>query len=237
VQVVAAPGSYANSTTYTILNAAGGVSGSYWGLVADFAFLTPSLRYDANNAYLTLALLGAPFSGGASTYNQRAAGFALDRSFANAGGDFATVIAALAGLNTAQGPGALNQISGQQYANFGTFNIASNTLFMNALGQQMALARGSAVGAGQRQALARACDVAACEGASPFTVWGSALGGLGQVQGNGNSSTFSYNVGGTGGLQFVHRQQLLSRCAGGLCLRQQPDAAADRAAQPAAARG
>ena len=35
---------------------------------------------------------------------------------------------------------------------------------MNALGQQMACARGGA-GGGQRQALAEACDVEACDGA------------------------------------------------------------------------
>ena len=105
------------------------------------------------------------------------------------------MIGALAGLNTQQGPCALNQISGQPYADFGTFNVANNALFMNALGQQMALARGGR-GSGQRQALAEACDVAACDGASPFSVWGSVLGGVGSVQGDGNSSTFTYNVGG-----------------------------------------
>ena len=105
------------------------------------------------------------------------------------------MIGALAGLNTQQGPYALNQISGQPYADFGTFNVANNALFMNALGQQMALARGGR-GSGQRQALAEACDVAACDGASPFSVWGSVLGGVGSVQGDGNSSTFTYNVGG-----------------------------------------
>ncbi len=196
VQVIAAPGSYGTSTTYTILNAAGGRTGTYSSVSSNFAFLTPSLSYDPNNVFLTLALQGNAFSGfGGNTVNQRAVGSALDRSFANATGDFATVIGALAGLNTAQGPWALNQISGQPYADFGTFNVANNALFMNAVGQQMALARGGQ-GSGQRQALAEACDVAACDGASPFSVWGSALGGVGSVQGDGNSNTFTYNVGG-----------------------------------------
>ena len=56
VQVLAAAGSYANSTTYTIVNATGGVSGTYSGVTSNFAFLTPSLTYDANNVFLTLAL-------------------------------------------------------------------------------------------------------------------------------------------------------------------------------------
>ena len=173
-------------------------TGTYSGVSSNFAFLTPSLSYDANNVFLTLALQGStPFSGfGGNTVNQRSVGTALDASFAGATGDFATVVGALTGLSTAQAGPALNAISGQPYADFGSFNVANNALFMNALGQQMALARGSR-GGGQRQALAEACDVAACDGASPFSVWGSALGGVGSVQGDGNASTFTYNVGGT----------------------------------------
>jgi outer membrane autotransporter protein len=45
--------------------------------------------------------------------------------------------------------------------------------------------------------LAQACDVSACDVASPFSVWGSLLGGLGKVQGDGNSSTLTYNLGGS----------------------------------------
>jgi fibronectin-binding autotransporter adhesin len=198
VQVAAASGNYATSTTYTILNATGGVSGTYAGVSSNYAFLTPSLAYNANNVFLTLALQGStPFSGfGGNTVNQRNVGSALDLSYAGATGDFATVIGALANLSTAQAGPTLNTISGQPYADFGSFNVANNALFMNALGQQMALARGGA-GNGQRQALAQVCETEACDAASPFSIWGSVLGGLGSVQGDGNSSTFTYNVGGT----------------------------------------
>ena len=195
VQVIAAPGSYGSSTRYTILNAAGGVSGTYSGVSSNFAFLTPLLSYDANNVFLTLALQGNAFSGFGGTVNQRAVGYALDQTFANATGDYATVINALASLSTTQGPAALDAISGQQYADFGTTNVANASLFMNTLGQQMALARsGSAPGA--RVALAQACEVEACDDARPLSAWFSGLGGLGSVQGDGNSSTLTYNVGG-----------------------------------------
>ena len=43
VQVLAQPGSYGRSTTYTILRATGGVAGTYSGVTSNFAFLTPSL--------------------------------------------------------------------------------------------------------------------------------------------------------------------------------------------------
>ncbi|WP_147157066.1 autotransporter outer membrane beta-barrel domain-containing protein, partial [Reyranella soli] len=195
VSVLAAAGTYQRNTTYTILNATGGLSGTYSGVTSNLAFLTPSLSYDANNVYLLLAMGQSAFASGARTANQYAVGTALDQANAGATGDFNTVLNALASLSTQQGPWALNQISGQPYADFGTANLASNTLFMNALGQQMALARGAS-GSGQRQALAQACEVEACDAASPFSVWGSALGGFGSVQGDGNSNTFTYNLGG-----------------------------------------
>ena len=204
VQVVAASGTYAMSTTYTILSAAGGRSGTYTSVSSNLAFLTPALSYDANNVYLTLALSppgsnptsdNVGFLIGASTANQQAVATALNLSVAGASGDFATVIGALANLSTQQGPWALNQISGQPVANFGTGNVAGNVLFMNVVGQQMALARG-APASGQRQALAEACEIATCDGVSPFSVWGSAVGGVGSLQGNGNANSFTYNLGG-----------------------------------------
>ncbi|EIM28651.1 autotransporter outer membrane beta-barrel domain-containing protein [Microvirga lotononidis] len=55
VRVLAETGSYQPSTTYTILTAAGGVSGSFAGVSSNFAYLEPSLRYSANDVHLTLA--------------------------------------------------------------------------------------------------------------------------------------------------------------------------------------
>jgi autotransporter-associated beta strand protein len=195
VAVQAQSGTYARNTTYTILTATGGVRGAYANVTSNFAFLTPSLSYDANDVYLNLFLNQSAFAAGAQTANQQAVGRAIDQAYAGASGDFATVINALSVLGTGQGPWALNQISGQPIANFGTANVANNALFMNALGQQMALARGGQ-GSGQRQALAEACEIEACDGVSPFSVWASVLGGVGGVLGNGNSQTFTYNLGG-----------------------------------------
>ena len=204
VQIEAAQGSYANSTTYTIVNAAGGLSGSYSAISHDFAFLTPSLSYDANNAYLTLALQGpSPFSGGGGTPNQQATGSGLDQIYATASGDMATVIGALAGLRRSQGRQALETLSGQPWADMGTMNLAGAAMFMNALGQQMATARGVAMAAGPRQALAQACDVAACEPASPLSIWGSGLGGFGTVAGDSNAAALTYNqFGGAVGIDY-----------------------------------
>lgn len=52
---VAAAGDWKPSTRYTVLSAGGGVAGTFAGVSSNFAFLDPSLGYDANNVYLTMA--------------------------------------------------------------------------------------------------------------------------------------------------------------------------------------
>jgi outer membrane autotransporter protein len=65
VQVLAQSGTFAPSTQYTILTAAGGLGGTTFGSVtSNLAFLTPSLSYTANNVMLTLVTNG---SGGGDT--------------------------------------------------------------------------------------------------------------------------------------------------------------------------
>ena len=197
VQALADPGVYAPSTTYTILNATGGVTGTYAGVTSNYPFLQASLGYDTNNVYLTLKPGG--FAAGAQSVNQRAVGGVLDRSVAGSTGDFATVIGTMATLSLSQGQAAMDAISGQNYAGFSTANVGSSLLFMNTVGQQMAAAR--SVGGGGRVALAEACEFACddrerLQAPSPWSLWGSALGATGSVSGNGNASTVTYNAGG-----------------------------------------
>lgn len=52
---VAAEGNWQPSTRYTLLTAADGVNGTFAGASSNFAFLDPTLSYDANNVYLTMA--------------------------------------------------------------------------------------------------------------------------------------------------------------------------------------
>jgi len=198
VTLTAATGVYSPSTTYTILNATGGVAGTYAGANSLYPFLQTSLAYDANNVYLTVAPGG--FGAGAATANQSAVGRVLDRSVAGSTGEFATVLGTLATYTQAQGQAAMNAISGQNYSGFGTTNLGGGLLFMNLMGRQMSLARGGGA-SGTRVAVAQACEAAAAEAcdasaATPWTLWGSALGGTGSVAGNANAGALSYNASG-----------------------------------------
>ena len=198
VQALAQPGNYGRSTTYTILRANGGVSGTYSGVSSNFAFLTPSLSYDANDVFLTLSMAENAFSFGGRTYNQRQVGRTLDQTFNGASGDYATVLNAIAGLSTTQGPQTLDAISGQNYAGFGNAMVQGAQLFLS----NFANRAGSRSGGGTRVALAEACDVA-CDATTPalWGAWGGAVGGTGTIAGNDNAGTFTYSVGGfSGGL-------------------------------------
>ena len=105
---------------------------------------------------------------------------------------------ALSVLSTAQGPAALNAISGQNYAGFGNAMVQGAQLFLS----NFANRAGSRSGGGTRVALAEACDVA-CDATTPalWGAWGGAVGGTGTIAGNDNAGTFTYSVGGfSGGL-------------------------------------
>jgi fibronectin-binding autotransporter adhesin len=195
VQVLATSGSYQRNTTYTIVTATGGLTGTYGGVSSNLAFLTPSLSYDANNVYLLLEQAASAFASGAQTSNQRAVGNALDTASPTATGDFATVLSALAALTIQQGPAALDAISGQPYADFGSVNVGASLTFMNTLGQQIAAARGG--GTATRVALAEACEIACDTADQPkWGAWISGLGGFGSIGGNANAGTLTYNLGG-----------------------------------------
>ena len=79
VQVLPANGSYAKSTQYTILTAAGGVTGTFDGATNSFLFLVPTLSYDATNVFLTLSGNGITLASVAQTPNELAVANALDQ--------------------------------------------------------------------------------------------------------------------------------------------------------------
>jgi subtilase-type serine protease len=78
VEHVGPDGNYAPLTTYNILTADGGIQGQFTGATTSYAFLTPTLSYDAKNAFLTLSRNGVPIGSVGNTGNQGSVGGALD---------------------------------------------------------------------------------------------------------------------------------------------------------------
>jgi outer membrane autotransporter protein len=190
--VLGANGTYRRNTTYTILTASAGVDGAYGAISSSsFAFLTPTLSYDADNVFLSLRQTQSAFADGGQTGNQKAVGFALDRANGSATGDFNDVLDILSNLDTTQGPKALDAIGGQQYSGFGSLAVAGAQAFMNTFSSHA----GGGQGGGQI-ALAEACDIA-CDVTSPkWGGWGGGLGSFGTIAGDRNAPGTSYSLGG-----------------------------------------
>ena len=79
-------GSYAPRTTYSILTADGGIRGQFTGVSSAYAFLTPTLSYDAHNAFMTLARNDVPIGSVGGTGNQGSVGGSLDNEAPPASG-------------------------------------------------------------------------------------------------------------------------------------------------------
>ncbi|TCK30362.1 autotransporter-associated beta strand protein [Ancylobacter aquaticus] len=190
LSVIMEPGDYTPGTVYTIVTAEGGGTAHFDSITGGTAFLSPELFSDPQNLYLTLDFAADAFRSAGVTANQQAVGSVLD--LVNASGTAPGLINALANVPVGSGAAALQQLSGQPYADFATVNMRGSQLFMNTVGRQMANDRGAGVG-GQSAALG-APDL---DGQSRFSAWVSGIGTKGSVDGNGNAADLSYSLGGT----------------------------------------
>ncbi len=196
VQASYASGSYI-SKRYTIVNAAGGVAGTFGALVDTNlpANFTSALAYDANNAYLDLTLAfippNAPDYGSGLSRNQQQVAGALVNSFNVAGGIPTT-------LGTLK-PDGLSQASGEagaalQQSLFGSADLFMRSVFSNALdptdgsaGRECAAPRSQA---GPRDACAALPPAGVL--APIWSAWGAGYGGTLRV--GGDASTGSHDT-------------------------------------------
>jgi autotransporter-associated beta strand protein len=201
VAVQAAAGTYQRNTTYTILTATGGLGGTtYTGVTSNLAFLSPSLSYTPTAVLLTLISSANSFQSGAQTPNQQAVAAALDQASPAASGDFATVLNAMYGLDTSQGPKMLDAIGGQVYSGFGSLLVQGAQLFMNNFQLQAGGGAGASVaglpgGSSYRALKADDCEQA-CDVEPLWGAWGGGTGAFGTIAGNPIANGFTYTLGG-----------------------------------------
>jgi len=113
LRAVGTGGAYTVGTRYTVLNATGGVSGTFGSLAisGSFGATKPHVEYDANNVYLVLDPNAISPSLVGGTRNQRAVAGAIDTSLL--AGNQSAPFLALFGLTAAQLPVALDALSGE----------------------------------------------------------------------------------------------------------------------------
>jgi len=198
VNVTFAPGTYM-ARRYTILNAAGGVSGTFGSAVSSNApvnFQT-TLSYDANNAYLNLtAALGA-LQG--LNINQQNVANSIN-GFFNGGGTLPPGFVHLFGLTGGNLSTALTQASGETATGTQQTTFDAMNLFMGLLTDPFVAGRGDGVsassgapaqfaetndGASAYAAIYRKAPVAAAEPfAQRWSVWAAGFGGSQTTDGN-----------------------------------------------------
>jgi outer membrane autotransporter protein len=178
VSVIAFP-DYAFGTTYTIVTAAGGVSGTF--TTAAFqgtAFITPTLTYDANNVYLDLAQ--ATFVDVALTPNQKAA--ASGAESLGVGNPLYDAIAAIGTTGEAQA--AFDEISGEMHASMQSVLIDDSRFAREAVNDRL---------------MARMTEAGAGDAASPdagLDLWVHGFGSWGHFDSDGNAAAADRDIGG-----------------------------------------
>lgn len=193
--------SFVDGTVFTILTAAGGVTGAFAGLTHTSAFFDFLLSYDVNNVFLTLKSLG-DFTSTAVTSNQVASSTALGAL--DAPGDATAVFNAVSLLSAPQSRAAFDVVSGEVHASVQQGVLDAADLFTSSL-QRRAGRGGGNEGAAQALSFSddaqnemsggRALGLAAGEtvaAGSDMTAraWGSVLGSRSDYDGNGDAAAF-----------------------------------------------
>ena len=209
-------GNYTIGTKYTIINASGGVSGTFGSIAisGNFGVTKPHIEYDANNVYLVLDPNALPLTG--LTPNERAVAAAVNTAIM-AGSQSAPFLA-LFNLTAAQLPGALDQLSGELHASTAGVLLDESLYPRSAvLGRLRQASYGGADGMaalslGGPQAFAGDEELSALAyGKSPIvtkappmvsrpgydvTFWAQGFGAWGKFDGDGNAAAVRRNLAG-----------------------------------------
>ncbi|HEV2509259.1 autotransporter domain-containing protein [Bosea sp. (in: a-proteobacteria)] len=208
VQVLAENGNYAAATSYTILTASGGVSGTFTSVTSNLAFLTPSLAYDSQNVTLTMTRNGnsfGPDNGGgtagnavAATRNQGFIAIAAERL-----GVGNPVYDALISATAAEARAGFDLLSGEAHAQAVAVMIDESRLVRDTI---LGHLRGPLLTApGQQVAGAFTADLPGRKGGvvmpTPvpqprYALWGTAFGSTGNTDADGNAASMSRRSGG-----------------------------------------
>jgi autotransporter-associated beta strand protein len=193
VNIVAATGSYSTANRYTILTASGGVTGAFASLTttSNFAFLTPTLAYDADDVYLGFAQK-ATFPSVAIAPNQVATATAIQ-----AQGAGAPIFDDIINQSAAGARQAFDALSGEIHASVVSSAFDDSRLPREAVLDRLSNPYGtlSAVGGAAGFAAMNAMAGPSVP-ANLFAGWGQAFGSFGHIGGDGNAATVDRSMGG-----------------------------------------
>ncbi len=195
VQVLAGSGRYAANTSYTILSATGGITGSgFGGATSNLAFLTPSVSQNAHTVTLTMSRNDTAFGDLGQGSNQQGAGNSAEHL-----GSGNALYDALVQLGTSDVPGALSQISGDTHVSAQNTLIGNTQFLQNiALGRLYQMDGGSqadttSFGADLQATQPDATNSSIDHGIS---LWMRSFGGWGHQDSDGNAAAVNRSTAG-----------------------------------------
>lgn len=177
---------FAPQTTYTILNATGGVTGTFAGVTSNFAFLAPTLGYDPNNVFLTLVRNEVPLQEVAQTPNQAAAAIAVAQQ--------QTLLERVLLLDIANAQSAFAQMAGDLHPTLAGLLLEDSRFQRDALVAR--LLQQSPPDAQVALGYAPGTPRAAMTRPETFSLWGRADGSWGHASGNALSAGYDRSRGG-----------------------------------------
>lgn len=162
--------------SYQLLSAGNGLSGSFGSIQSDFAFLTPTLSYGANQATLSLPRNGVAFADLADGRNARAAAAGLDA--AGAGNALWNQVAA---TNATGARSTFQSLGNELHATTKTVLVEDSRLVRNAMAERLHEAQDEAPSSAGIQGLAGSRERG--------LVWTQALGAWGRNDGSHDASS------------------------------------------------
>lgn len=145
VEVIKLPGQYAGGTRYTLIDADGGVSGTFDELVQDMPFLDLGLAYDPNHVYLDVTRSAADFGivCAEGTANQCEVAGALDAI--STGGtvtpELQAAMTEVTGLDPAGAQAAFDRLSGEVHASLTGLLLEGHALHGESMTRRLAQRR------------------------------------------------------------------------------------------------
>ncbi len=188
VDIAKAVGSYGVGQRYTILTAAGGVSGTFGNLTQNLPFLDLTLAYDPDAVHLDVLRNTASFDSIAQTGNQRSTANAVEAL--GVGNAVYDAVARQASDTSARA--TFDVLSGEVHASVNTVLANDAGLLRNAANDRVRALFGDG---GSDGALVSTNGPAPRESVSR-AVWGEALGGWAETDGNGNAARLQQSTGG-----------------------------------------
>jgi fibronectin-binding autotransporter adhesin len=187
-------GSYTPGTQYTIINAAGGVTGQFAQASSNLSMFGVDVIYDANDVKFQLQQTTSLGAAGI-TGNQISVGNALDHIALTSSGSLFSMINTLGVQTPAQQRSSMNQLSGQTFGNLQTIGFQIGEQFLQKI-TSVLVSNGAFLAGGEPVPVSNE-DL---RGQSPTgdlgRGWIQGYGVGGNLRGDGNGAATNYSQGG-----------------------------------------